>query len=170
MTRTRITSISWVLILLIGVLPASAQSLTLKLTDITGSSQVEPGAIDIFSFGWAVTNPTTLTTDGPEAGKPNPTEFAINLMSLDVLPQILQKLFTGDHVDEARFSVWDASQKKTYSLVFRDVIFNTLALSGHAGNPQIHSLTFSFKDIKLSIAGGGPNSETFFDFTTYKIK
>lgn len=162
MTRLRMSSMFCVLILVTGVLPAAAQSLTLKLTGIKGSSTVEKDAIDIMAFGWSVTNASALTPDGPVAGKANASEFVLNLLSFDVLPMILQKLLSGDHVDEARITVWDASQKKMYDILFKNVLFGTLALSAQTGAPPSHSLTFSFATLDLSVAPG--NAATF-DFT-----
>jgi hypothetical protein len=167
MRRTRLTSLFSVVMLVVGVLPAAAQSLTLKVTDIKGSSVIEADAIDLLSFGWAVANGATLTSDGPITSRPIPTEVAVNLQSFDALPQILQKVAAGAHVDKATLKVWDASQKLMYFFEFEDIVFGALSLNGQIGNPPFHSLTFTFSNLKLTVPGAAP---TLVDFTTYKIK
>jgi type VI secretion system secreted protein Hcp len=87
----------------------AAVDMFLKLDGIDGESTDEQHIkwIEIETFNWAVSNPTTIgsATSGAGAGKAVPGDFVVVMPFSSASPQIFKKCVTGDHYQTAALSM-----------------------------------------------------------------
>jgi type VI secretion system secreted protein Hcp len=86
-----------------------AVDMFLKLDGVDGESTDEQHIkwIEIESFSWGASNPTTIgsATSGAGAGKAVPGDFVVVMPFTSASPQIFKKCVTGDHYQTAVLSM-----------------------------------------------------------------
>ena len=149
--------------LILAAAPAFAQSFTLKVGDIQGSSTV-PGAvgfIDVLSFSYGVaSNQTQIgvkasATSAKAACSSFNTMMRLGKETGDLFLAVMQ----GTHFDTATFKVFDTSGAPAFDLAFSNVLLTSLQQSGSEGGDlatQSLSLISATTTLTLYHAAGHP--------------
>jgi type VI secretion system secreted protein Hcp len=136
-----------------------AVDMFLKLDGVDGESTDEQHIkwIEIESFSWGVSNPSTIgsATSGAGAGKAVPGEFAVVMPFSAASPQIFDKCVTGDHYETAVLSMRKAggSQRAAgqeflkYS--FGTVFTTKIEWGGSSDEGPEESITFVYGKLQV---------------------
>jgi type VI protein secretion system component Hcp len=163
MAKKLVGTLCFAALILAGT-PAFAQSFTLKVGDIQGSSTV-PGAvgfIDVLSFSYGV---AAAVASGPVKGgatsRPSCSSFNTMMRLGKETGDLFLAVMQGTRFDTATFKVFDRSGAPAFDLVFNDVVLTSLQQSGSEGGGDVGiqslSLTASRTTLKLY---GMPPSES----------
>ena len=162
MAKKLVGTLCFAALILAGA-PAFAQSFTLKVGDIQGSSTV-PGAvgfIDVLSFSYGVATQTQSAGKAGTTAATRPTCSSFNTMMLlgketgDLFLAVMQ----GTRFDTATFKVFDRSGAPAFDLVFSDVVLISLQQSGSEGGGDVafQSLSLTASKTNLKIYGATPS-------------
>jgi type VI secretion system secreted protein Hcp len=111
-----------------------------------------PQGVQIFSYSWGVSNPTTIGSGGGGAGSGKASFSSLNLMkNVDLSSaELLQAAADGRHYPKAVFTAqWgtgNAAAKAEYEL--HDVVVESVQQSGAGGSAPSESVSFDFGKIK----------------------
>ena len=136
--------------------PAWAQEYTLKMSGITGSSQVLAGAMDIEAFSWAVANPASMNRTDLSAGKPTASEVGFTMTTLKELPLVFLKIVTGEAINDAQLAVWTQNTSgkfdKVMEMKFDSVMLTSLQVAGadNRGIP-VNQVSMSFMTVEICV-------------------
>ena len=137
------------------------------------------GAIEMYSFSWGASNPTTVGSGdaGMSAGRASISSFNFMKKADASSPGFFTDCTSGKHIDEAtvvlRKSVGDANSKpKTfYTLVFTSVYIESFQQSGSGGGDDAptESISIAFAAVKFDFQSfkkdgsedGGPKSGSY---------
>lgn len=139
----------------------------LKLDGIKGESQDDKfkGQIEVLSFSWGVSNPTTIgsATGGAGAGKATFHDFSIVKMIDATSPIIFEKCCTGEHISSGLFTLVD---RKTglnfYKVQFEDIIISSVQPAANPGaSVPMESFSLNFAQLEVSASdSNGKNTNT----------
>ena len=131
----------------------------LKIEGIEGESsdKTHPGEIEIESFSWGVSNPTTIgsATSGAGAGKAVPGDFVVVMPFSAASPQIFKKCVTGDHYQTAVMSMRKAggSQRAAgqdfLKYNFGTVFTTKIEWGGSSDEGPEESITFVYGSLQV---------------------
>jgi type VI secretion system secreted protein Hcp len=137
----------------------------IKLDGVTGESQKanHKGEIEITSFSWGVSNPTTAGhTGGLASGKAAHADFSIVKVTDKSSPTLFLNCCLGKHFDKMTLGVQKATGANSgevyLQMDFKNVFVTSLAWAGTGGaaTPGITSdtphetVSFSYEEVKLS--------------------
>jgi type VI secretion system secreted protein Hcp len=111
----------------------------LKFGSIKGESQAtkHKEEIELMSWSWGASNPTTIVGAGMSAGKVSLTDLNITKMIDKSSPKLLELCITGKHVDEATLTcskqTGDKSPADFLTLKFSEVYVSNHQVGGSAG-------------------------------------
>lgn len=111
----------------------SNSTITLVLDGIKGESQIEKNALDILSWSWGMSNPTTKQGSGLSAGTPAISEVHFSKIYCSGSPIIMQYLLQGKHFQKATLNVCKStggSQSEPYFTIELDKVFVTSYSTG----------------------------------------
>jgi len=128
----------------------------LKLDGIEGESldHKHKGEIEVLSFSWGASNPTTIgsATGGAGAGKIKFNEFSIVKHMDTASPLIFQKICEGSRLPNGLFTLTDrATGLAFYKIHFEDVFITSVQpASSPGGNSALEQLSFAFATVDIS--------------------
>jgi type VI secretion system secreted protein Hcp len=136
----------------------------LKLDGIEGESKdhKHKGEIEVLSFSWGISNPTTIgsATGGAGAGKAKFNEFSIVKHIDTASPAIFQKTCEGSHIPTGQFTLTERSTGLNfYKISFEDVFISSVQpASSPGGNSALEQLSFAFGNVQISASDGQGNT------------
>ena len=126
----------------------------LKFGSIKGesASSKHKDEIELLSWSWGASNPTTIVGQGMSAGKVSMSDLTITKRVDKSSPKLLELCVTGKHVDEAVLSCSKQTGQKTPEdflvLKFSEVYVSSQQTGGSAGEDVgTESLSFSYGKI-----------------------
>ena len=131
----------------------------MKIKDVEGEAMQANhlNEIEIFSFSWGASNPTTVgsATSGLSAGKVSVSSFNIMKKSDKASPILFQACANGKHFDDAIVTMnkasGDAGQSPFLKYTFTDVMVESIQWSGSSGGDDTptESLSLAFAKVKI---------------------
>ena len=132
----------------------------IKIKGVDGEAMHEkfPGQIEIYSFSWGASNPTTVgsATSGLSAGKVSVSSFNIMKKSDKASPILFQACANGKHFDDAIVTMnkasGDAGQSPFLKYTFTDVMVESIQWSGSSGGDDAptESVSFAFGKVEIT--------------------
>lgn len=128
----------------------------LKLDGIEGESldHKHKGEIEVLSFSWGASNPTTIgsASGGAGAGKIKFNEFSIVKNMDTASPLIFQKICEGSRLPNGFFTLTDRSTGLAfYKIHFEEVFISSVQpASSPGGNSALESVSFAFANVSIS--------------------
>lgn len=113
-----------------------ASDIFLKIEDVDGEStdRAHPGSIEIFSFSWGVSNPTTISsaTGGAGAGKASFQDLHFTSSSTKASPLLAKACAAGTHFPKAVLSVRKSGgqQQDYYKVTLSEVYVSSYSSAG----------------------------------------
>lgn len=132
----------------------------LKLTDVPGEcvAQGFEGWIDIYSFSWGASNPTTVGSGktGLSASRVTISSFNVMKKTEKSSPKLFAMCCSGQHIAEAQVVMRKATgtsggQKPFLTYKFTDVMVESIQWSGSSGGDDTPSESVSFAFAKCEI-------------------
>jgi len=131
----------------------------LDLKGIEGESTAKgmEKKIEIYSFSWGASNPTTVSSGatGLSAGKVSISSFNIMKKTEKSSPKLFLACCQGKHLDSAvvtmRKAAGDAGQKAFLTYTFTDVMVESIQWSGSSGGSDTPTESVSFAFGKVAI-------------------
>jgi type VI secretion system secreted protein Hcp len=129
----------------------------LKLEGVTGDGTATGfiGHIEIFSFSWGSSNPSTISAAGTGigAGKVSISSFNIMKKMDSTSPILFEKCCTGTHITKATVSMRKAggSQELFHKLEFEPVMIDSIQWSGSTGGDDTPTESVSLAFGKVSM-------------------
>jgi type VI secretion system secreted protein Hcp len=129
-------------------------------TPVTGESTRTgfEGWIEIYSFSWGASNPTTVGTGatGLSAGKVSVSSFNVMKKTESSSPTLFAACCTGSHFPKATVTLNKASGEKDKALAFltykfTDVMVESIQWSGSTGGDDTPTESVSFAFAKVEI-------------------
>ena len=114
--------------------------------------------IEIYSFSWGASNPTTVSSgkDGLSAGKVSISSFNVMKKTEKSSAALFSACCGGKHFDEAtvtmRKATGDGGQKPFLTYKFTDVMIESVQWSGSSGGDDTPTESVSFAFAKVEIA------------------
>jgi type VI secretion system secreted protein Hcp len=140
--------------------------LEIKGPDIAGESTAKgfEGKIEIFSFSWGASNPTTVSSasGGLSGGKVSVSSFNAMKKTEKSSADLFQACATGKHFDSAvvtmRKAGGDAGQKAFLIYKFEDVMVESIQWSGSTGGDDspTESISLAFGKVEIEYWGQNP--------------
>jgi type VI secretion system secreted protein Hcp len=115
------------------------------------------GEIEIYSFSWGASNPTTVgsSTGGLSAGKVQVSSFNIMKKSDKASPVLFNACCTGKHFDDAVVTLnkatGDGGQAMFLKYTFTDVMVESVQWSGSTGGDDTPTESVSLAFAKVEI-------------------
>jgi len=133
----------------------------LKLAGVTGESVKDQhkGEIELLSFSWGVTNPTTVGSGtGLAAGKAAVSDFSITKPTDTASGALFKNCCSGKHFDTAVVSLQKstgaASGEVYLKYEFDKVMITNVSWSGSAsgagGDHPVEHVSFAFEKVKVT--------------------
>jgi type VI secretion system secreted protein Hcp len=128
----------------------------LKLDGIDGEStdHKHKGEIEVLSFSWGASNPTTIgsATGGAGAGKIKFNEFQIVKHMDTASPLIFQKICQGSSIPNGTFTLTDrATGLGFYKVQFTDVFITSVQPASSPGaNAALEQFSFAFANVAIT--------------------
>jgi type VI secretion system secreted protein Hcp len=157
MLRRKLGAIFWtsafVIALGLAAAPARADDMFLQLGDIQGEATARGYEkwIDIVSWSWGVSNPTTIGsgTGGLSAGRVTVSDLNLMKFADSATPRLLDGAAQGTHFPKATFSVRRSSDGFEYLRIrLEDVLVSSDQLSAGGDRPA-ESVSLSFARVVL---------------------
>lgn len=135
-----------------------AVDMFLKLDGVDGESTDEQHIkwIEIESFSWGVSNPTTIgsATGGAGAGKAVPGDFVVVMPFTGASPQIFKKCVSGEHYQTALLSMRKAGGSRAAGQDFLKYTFGTVFTTkiewgGSSDEGPEESITFVYGTLQV---------------------
>ena len=130
----------------------------IKIKGVEGEAQhsKHTGEIEIYSFSWGASNPTTVgsSTGGLSAGKVSVSSFNIMKKSDKASPVLFQACATGKHFDDAIVTMNKATgdaQSPFLKYTFTDVMIESIQWSGSTGGDDTPTESVSLAFAKVEI-------------------
>lgn len=125
----------------------------LKIEGVDGESTDDrhKGEIEIQSFSWGASNPTTYSSGGAGSGKVHFNDLSIIKRIDKASPQIFAMVATGEHIKEVVLTGQMAGQNPStfYKVTLQDVMVSSFwQTDGNAGT-STESLRFNFAKIEI---------------------
>jgi len=132
----------------------------LDLKGIEGESTAKgmEKKIEIYSFSWGASNPTTVSSGatGLSAGKVSISSFNIMKKTEKSSPKLFLACCQGKHLDSAvvtmRKAAGDAGQKAFLTYTFTDVMVESVQWSGSSGGDDTPTESVSLAFAKVAIS------------------
>jgi type VI secretion system secreted protein Hcp len=127
----------------------------LKLAGIDGESTDETHVkwIEVESFSWGVSNPTTISsTGGAAVGKAIPSDFTLVIPVSSASPAIFSKVVSGVHIDTATLSARKAGGRGSVEFFKYDldtVFVSSLTTEG-GGDVPMEQVSLRFAKIEVA--------------------
>jgi type VI secretion system secreted protein Hcp len=131
----------------------------LKIAGVEGEATAEgnAGEIEIFSFSWGASNPTTVGSgsSGLSAGKVSVSSFNIMKKSEKSSPKLFAACCNGKHFDTAvvtlKKATGEGGQKPFLKYSFSDVMVESVQWSGSSGGDDTptESVSLAFAKVKI---------------------
>lgn len=131
----------------------------LKIAGVEGEAMQSKnvGAIEIYSFSWGVSNPTTVgsSSAGLSAGKASVSSFNLMKKSDKTSPILFSACCKGTHYADATVSLskatGDSGQEVFLEYKFTDVMIESVQWSGSTGGDDTptESLSFAFAKVEI---------------------
>lgn len=129
----------------------------LKLDGVDGET-VRSGFekwIEIYSFSWGASNPTSHSGAGMAAGKVDISGFNVMKKTDSASPQIFMKCCQGSHFKTATMTLNKAGGEKAIQYLkyeFTELFVDSVQWSGASGGDDTptESVSFSFSSIKVT--------------------
>jgi type VI secretion system secreted protein Hcp len=151
-----------------------ASDYLLEIDGIKGESldQKHPGSIEVFSFSWGVSNPSTLSGGGGGAGKASFQDLHFSSNVSKASPLLAKACATGEHIKKAVLYVSKAGERaiEFYKVTLEDVLVSSYQSAGGGESPE-DAFSFNFAKIEFSYtpqkADGSADAPVTF---TYDLK
>jgi type VI secretion system secreted protein Hcp len=115
------------------------------------------GKIEIFSFSWGASNPTTVSSGkgGLSGGKVSISSFNVMKKTEKSSPKLFSMCCGGKHFAEANITMRKATgggQKMFLKYIFHDVMVESIQWSGSSGGDDTptESVSFAFAKVEIS--------------------
>jgi type VI secretion system secreted protein Hcp len=147
-----------------------AVDMFLKIDGIDGESAAHKhkGELELLSFSWGITNPTSQTGGGGGAGKPVVQDFMIVKEMNNSSPQLMEKCCSGEHIQSISLTLASKETKLDYlKIKLEDVIISSYQTGGGAsgGAVPMDQVSFTFRSIDVQAADRkGQYSQVSCDF------
>lgn len=122
------------------------------------SPPIANGPIEIFSFSWGASNPTTVgsRTGGLSAGKVSISSFNVMKKTDDASPVLFQNCCTGQHIKKAsvimRKATGTAGKQGTFlQYDFEDVMVESIQWSGSSGGDDTPTESISLAFARVAV-------------------
>lgn len=129
------------------VAPGGATAYQLQLTQALAGTPEIKEAIEVDSFSWGATNPTTIgsATGGAGAGKIKFNELTINKKVDRASPLFFKQMATGAHYKKAVLTVRKAGDKEPYMTFTMEIAFiSNMNYGGSSPEVVNEEVTFVF--------------------------
>ena len=147
-----------------------AGALFLKLEGIDGEAtdEAHPDEINVLSYSWGSSNPTTVTSgSGTSAGKVSVDDLNVVKYMDKASPNLWLRCCSGEVIPTGVLTVQRAGADKTQALVFEleKIFVSSYSTSGDAGSGElpVESATLSFNKITYKYTtqdrDGNPEAE-----------
>jgi type VI secretion system secreted protein Hcp len=126
----------------------------LIIDGIEGQSTSRKKAIDIYSFSFGASLPTSFSqsTGESRAGRADFSDVAVSKAVDKTSPLLFQHCITGDFFKKVEI-IYDKAmgnkQEDYFKIILEDAVISNISLSGGSENPT-EQLSFAFKKIKVS--------------------
>jgi type VI secretion system secreted protein Hcp len=143
----------------------AAVDMFLKIDGIDGESQTKghEKEIELESFSWGATMPIgTGLTGGSGTGKIMVTDISVTKKLDSTSPQLLEKLFTGQHTPKVVLTLTKPDGKggllNFYKITLEDVLISSYQTGGSSGGDiPIESLSLNFAKITFEYTPQKPD-------------
>jgi type VI secretion system secreted protein Hcp len=139
----------------LGLPTADAASVDyfLKIDGVDGESTDDrhKGEIEIQSFSWGASNPTSYGSGGAGSGKVHFSDFSIMKTVDKASPQLFTKAATGEHIKEVVLTgqMQGGNPSVFYTVKMEDVVVSSFWQTNGNGGAAMESLHFSFSKIQV---------------------
>jgi type VI secretion system secreted protein Hcp len=151
----------------------------LKIRDAAGNILIEgestdkthPNEIQIDSFSWGVSNPTSVGSGGGGSGKAVPQDYHFTAPVSKASPNLMLACATGRHLPEADLTLRKAGgpgQVEFVKMRLTDCLISTYAHGGSASDgPPEDSFSIAFAKVEFiyTVARTGEVVDDSFDFS-----
>jgi len=119
--------------------------------NVKGPSTIQPGAIELTSFSWGASNPTTIgsATGGSGAGKARVSEIVITKSADVTSPTLMRACASGQHFPKVKLR--KAGESETYTL--SDVTLSCQTIGNGGGESLTLNFTRISSDASLTTQG-----------------
>jgi len=129
----------------------------LKIDGIDGESfdKAHPGSIEVSSYSFGVSNPTTISsaTGGAGAGKAQFSGFHFTANSSKASPKLMQACATGQHIKSAllfcRKAGGEQQSSEFLKITLTDVLLSSIQLSGSGGDVPTDQFSLNYAKIEF---------------------
>jgi len=131
----------------------------LKLNGVTGESQKEghTGQIELMSFSWGASNPTTVAIGtGMAAGKVSLSDFSVMKVTDKASPTLFANCCAGKPIDKASVFIQKATGGTTGETYlqydFTNIFTTTIQWSGSTGGDDTptESVSFAYEQVQIT--------------------
>jgi len=124
----------------------------LVIDGVEGGSTSKEGAIDLLSFSFGASMPTSTSSDGGlRAGRAEVSHVTVMKVLDKTTPELFQHCVTGDFLSKVDL-IYDKAmgdqQEDYYKLSLSDALITSIQWSGSNENPT-ESVSFAFKKIQV---------------------
>lgn len=139
-------------------LARAASDYLLELDGIKGESKdrAHPETIEISSFSWGCSNPTSVVGGGGGAGKVQFQDFHFSSAVSKATPQLLLACATGQHIKSAKLfvrkSAADGEPVEYYVITLTNILVSSISQGGGgAGGGAVPTDQFSLNFAKITV-------------------
>ena len=151
----------------------------LKLDGVPGESKTSgfEDQIDVLSFSWGASNPTSVSRGGGSAsGRVDMSSISIQKEVDKASPKFMEAVCWGKHFADGTLTVRESSGDKPleyYVLELKQVFVDSFSVGGASqGGKPSESVSFSFAEIKLKYTAqdekGGQGDKLEYAFNVQK--
>jgi len=132
----------------------------LKLDGIDGEStdKGHGGEIDIESWSWGMSNPSSTTGGGGGAGKVTAQDFHFTHLIDKASPKLMLACASGQHIKEAKLTVRNSSGDDYLTIKFSDVFCTSFQDSGSGGQLPTEQVSLNFAKVEFEYKPQGKNT------------
>lgn len=142
------------------VAPGGATAYQLQLTQALAGTPEIKEAIEVDSFSWGATNPTTIgsATGGAGAGKIKFNELTINKKVDRASPLFFKQMASGAHYKTAVLTLRKAGEKEPYMTYTMDTVWVS-KMNNDGGSPEVADEEITFVYGKVLVQSNDRNAD-----------
>ena len=157
----------WLLPILLAVIISSsfgaafaASDYYLKIDGIAGESSADKhkGEIEIQSFSWGLSNPSSMAGGGGGAtGKVQFQDFHFTKTIDKSSPKLMQAVATGEHLNTVDLSVNRGGTAEYYVIHLENVMVSSYSTLGGSGGVPMEEVSFTYQKIEMQYLPTNPD-------------
>ena len=148
-----------------------AVDMFLKINGIEGESSIKKheGEIELLSFSWGLSQPSSSTGGGGGAGKVQVQDFSF-VKTIDASsPKLMEACCSGQHLHDVTLTLATREKPQEFlKIKFSDVLISSYQTGGGAtgGMVPVDQVSFNFRQIEVQSTGGKGSPAITCDFSS----